>query len=87
MDPIIAGGVGLSVCILKDEIQQTILIYKLNTDNSVFQAELTALGEAAAWAIEANKKINIFSDSRSSMDALKGHRTKSKFVDGIKENL
>ncbi|GBM14508.1 hypothetical protein AVEN_101155-1 [Araneus ventricosus] len=80
-------GVGFSVCILKDEIQQKILSYNLITDNTDFQAELVALGEAAGSAVEINNKINIFSDSRSSIDALKGHRTKPKFVNGIKENF
>ncbi|GBM84454.1 hypothetical protein AVEN_158421-1 [Araneus ventricosus] len=51
----IAGGVEFSVCILKDRIQQNISSYKLNTDNTVFQAEL-----AAAWAAETNDKIKIF---------------------------
>ncbi|GBM83961.1 hypothetical protein AVEN_100094-1 [Araneus ventricosus] len=78
----IAGGVGFSVCILKEEIQQKILSCKLNTDNTVFQAEL-----AAAWAVETINKINIFSDSKSSIDALESHRTKSKFVNGIKEKF
>ncbi|GBN36917.1 hypothetical protein AVEN_87531-1 [Araneus ventricosus] len=83
----IAGGVGFSVCILKDEIQQNILSYKLNTDNTVLQEESATLGAASAWAVETNNKINIFSDSRSSIDALKGHRAKSKFVNGIKEKF
>ncbi|GBM47423.1 hypothetical protein AVEN_175602-1 [Araneus ventricosus] len=83
----VVGGVGFFVCILKYEIQQNILSYKLNTDNTVFQAELVALGEASAWAVETNNKINIISDSRSSIDGLKGHRTKFKFVNGIKEKF
>ncbi|GBO14481.1 hypothetical protein AVEN_236263-1 [Araneus ventricosus] len=74
-----AGGVGFSVSILKEEIQQDIFSFKLDLRNTVFQAELAALGEAATWAVKTINKINIFTDSRSSIDALKSHRTKSKF--------
>ncbi|GBM53608.1 hypothetical protein AVEN_125911-1 [Araneus ventricosus] len=82
-----AGGVGFSVCILKDEIQHKILSYKLNTHNTVFKVELVALGEVPSWAVETNYKINILSDSGSSIHAVKDHRTKSKFVNGIKEKF
>ncbi|GBN22220.1 hypothetical protein AVEN_258250-1 [Araneus ventricosus] len=83
----IAGGVVFSVCILKEEIQDEILGFKLDSHNAVFQAELAALGGAAAWAIKTNNKINIFTDSISSIDALKSHRAKSKFVNSIKEKF
>ncbi|GBM32698.1 hypothetical protein AVEN_223476-1 [Araneus ventricosus] len=74
----IDGGVGLSVCILDGEIQHKILCKKLEPQNTVFQAELVALGEAVDWAIENKKKINIYTDSRSSIEALKSYRSKSK---------
>ncbi|GBM01233.1 hypothetical protein AVEN_253628-1 [Araneus ventricosus] len=48
------------------------------------QAELAALGEAVDWAIENKKKINIYTDSRSSIEALKSYRSRSKFVISIK---
>ncbi|GBL85755.1 hypothetical protein AVEN_193199-1 [Araneus ventricosus] len=54
-------------------------------DSRVGNPPLETSGESAAWDVETNNKINIFSDSRSSIEAHKGHRTKSKFVNGIKE--
>ncbi|GBM69951.1 hypothetical protein AVEN_65000-1 [Araneus ventricosus] len=65
------GGVGFSVCILHGEIQHKIICKKLEPQNTVFQAELAALGEAVDWAIENKKKINIYTDSRSSIEALR----------------
>ncbi|GBM75306.1 hypothetical protein AVEN_236578-1 [Araneus ventricosus] len=82
----IAGGVGFSTCILKDEIQQKILSYKLNTDNTVFQAELPLLERPLPGLLKQIIKLTFFLDNRSSINDLKGHRTKSKFVNGIKEN-
>ncbi|GBN59900.1 hypothetical protein AVEN_94223-1 [Araneus ventricosus] len=82
-----AGGVVFSVCILKEEIQHEILSFKLDSHNTDFHAELAALGEAAAWAVKTNNKINIFKDIRSSIDALKSHKTKFKFVNSIKEKF
>ncbi|GBM33341.1 hypothetical protein AVEN_194947-1 [Araneus ventricosus] len=80
----IAGGVGFSVCILNKEIQQKTICHKLESNNSVFQAELAALGVAADWAVENNTKITIFTDSKSSIDVLK---TKSNFVNSIKNKF
>ncbi|GBN34135.1 hypothetical protein AVEN_72581-1 [Araneus ventricosus] len=73
----IADGVGFSVCILNKEIQHETICHKLEPNNIVFQAELAALGVAADWAVENNTKINIFTDSKSSIGALKSHGTKS----------
>ncbi|GBO27721.1 hypothetical protein AVEN_177968-1, partial [Araneus ventricosus] len=78
----IAGGVGFSVCILNKEIQQKTICYKLEPNNTVFQAEL-----AADWAVENSTKINIFTDGKSSIDALKSHRIKSNFVNSIKNKF
>ncbi|GBM21464.1 hypothetical protein AVEN_161072-1 [Araneus ventricosus] len=75
----IAGGFGFSVCILNKEIQQKTICHKLEPNNTVFQAEL-----AADWAVENNTKINILTVRKSSIDALKSHRTKSNFVNSIK---
>ncbi|GBM62008.1 hypothetical protein AVEN_199311-1 [Araneus ventricosus] len=83
----VAGGVRFSVCILNKEIQQKTICHKLEPNNIVFQAELAALGVAADWAVENNTKINIFTDSKSSIDALKSHRTKSNFVNSIKNKF
>ncbi|GBN27660.1 hypothetical protein AVEN_103460-1 [Araneus ventricosus] len=38
--------------------------------------EMDALGVAAGWAVENNTKINIFNDSKFSIDALMNHGTK-----------
>ncbi|GBM24786.1 hypothetical protein AVEN_245040-1 [Araneus ventricosus] len=79
----IAGGVGISVCILNKEILQKTICHKLEPNNTVFQTLLAALGVAADWAVENNAKINIFTDSKSSIDALKTHGTKSNLVNSI----
>ncbi|GBL93734.1 hypothetical protein AVEN_166774-1 [Araneus ventricosus] len=79
----IDGGVGLYVCILDGEIQHKIVCKKLEPQNTVFQAEFAALGEA----IENKKKINIYTDSRSSIKALKSYGSRSKFVISIKVNF
>ncbi|GBL90530.1 hypothetical protein AVEN_179449-1 [Araneus ventricosus] len=78
----IAGGVEFSVCILNKENQQKTICHKLEPNNTVFQAELSA-----DWAIQNNTKINIFTDSKSSIDALKSHRTKSNFIKSIKNKF
>ncbi|GBM51671.1 hypothetical protein AVEN_43291-1 [Araneus ventricosus] len=83
----IAGSVGFSVCILNKEIQQKTICHKLEPNNTIFQAELAALGVAADWSVEKSTKINIFSDSKSSIDALKSHGTKSNFVNLIKNKF
>ncbi|GBM22993.1 hypothetical protein AVEN_172339-1 [Araneus ventricosus] len=79
------GGVGFSVCILHGEIQHKIICKRLEPQNTVFLAELAALGEAVDWAIENKKKINIYTDSRSSIEALKSYGSRSKFVISIKK--
>ncbi|GBN39971.1 hypothetical protein AVEN_197808-1 [Araneus ventricosus] len=81
------GGVGFSVCILHGEIQHKIICKKLEPQNTVFQAELGVLGEAVDWAIENKKKINIYTDSRSSIKALKSCGSRSKFVISIKNKF
>ncbi|GBN82897.1 hypothetical protein AVEN_95558-1 [Araneus ventricosus] len=55
--------------------------------NTVFQAELVALGEAVDWDVGNKKKINIYTDSRSSIEALKSYGSRSKFVISIKDKL
>ncbi|GBL72505.1 hypothetical protein AVEN_115415-1 [Araneus ventricosus] len=80
----IAGGVGFSVCIFN---QQKIICHKLEPNNTGFQTELAALGVAADLAVENNTKINIFTDSKSSIDALKSHGRKPNFVNSIKNKF
>ncbi|GBO08685.1 hypothetical protein AVEN_125738-1 [Araneus ventricosus] len=78
------GGVRFSVCILHGEIQHKIICKKLEPQNTVVQAELLALCEAVDWAIENKNKINIYTDSRSSIETLKSYGSRSKFVISIK---
>ncbi|GBM37415.1 hypothetical protein AVEN_221557-1 [Araneus ventricosus] len=46
----IENETGFAVCILKDEINIQNYLFKLNTFNSVFQAELAAIEFAVNWA-------------------------------------
>ncbi|GBM00389.1 hypothetical protein AVEN_179205-1 [Araneus ventricosus] len=62
-------------------------LYKLNPTNSVFQAELAAIGFAAGWALEHNQLVNIHTDSQSSIEAIKSAKPKSEFVNSIKEKI
>ncbi|GBL55186.1 hypothetical protein AVEN_197090-1, partial [Araneus ventricosus] len=50
-------------------------------------AELAAIQYAANWAASNNQKINIFSDSLSSIMALKSAHSRSKFVNSTKQTL
>ncbi|GBL74161.1 hypothetical protein AVEN_231048-1 [Araneus ventricosus] len=59
------GGVVFFEGILHGEIQHKIICKKLEPQNTVFQAELAALGEAVDWAIENKKKINIYADNNN----------------------
>ncbi|GBM22704.1 hypothetical protein AVEN_81465-1 [Araneus ventricosus] len=81
------GGVGFSVCILHGKNQHKIICKKLEPQNTVSQAELAALGEVVDWAIENKKKINICTDSRSSIEALKSYGSRSKFIISIKNKF
>ncbi|GBM46751.1 hypothetical protein AVEN_31375-1 [Araneus ventricosus] len=59
----------------------------MNSFNSVFQAELAAINFAAGWALERNVKIKVFSDSKSSIEAIRSPKVKSNFVLSVKDNL
>ncbi|GBM13312.1 hypothetical protein AVEN_274530-1 [Araneus ventricosus] len=48
----IENETGFAVCILKDEINIQNYLFKLNTFNSVFQAELAAIEFAVNWAVK-----------------------------------
>ncbi|GBM10120.1 hypothetical protein AVEN_92935-1 [Araneus ventricosus] len=61
--------------------------YKLNCFNSVFQAEMAAINFATSWALERNVKIKVFSDSKSSIEAIRSPKVKSNFVSLVKKNL
>ncbi|GBM23698.1 hypothetical protein AVEN_257615-1 [Araneus ventricosus] len=51
---------------------------KLSPANTVFQAEMLALKAAIEWVNTANEEVNIWSDSESSLQALKSFNVKSK---------
>ncbi|GBM06526.1 hypothetical protein AVEN_150362-1 [Araneus ventricosus] len=59
----------------------------MNPFSSVFQAELEAINFAAGWALERNVKIKVFSDSKSSIEAIRSPKVKSNFVLSVKDNL
>ncbi|GBN40023.1 hypothetical protein AVEN_250890-1 [Araneus ventricosus] len=76
----IGDDCGFSVGILKNEHPFKIFKFKLNKNNTVFQAELAAINVAVRWAQEHAFKINIYTDSQSSIEALRNTRPRSAFV-------
>ncbi|GBM23914.1 hypothetical protein AVEN_211610-1 [Araneus ventricosus] len=79
----IGDDCGLSVCILKNEHTFKIFKFKLS---AVSQAELKAINFAVRWAQENGFKINIYTDSQSSIEALRSARPRSAFVIEEKNN-
>ena len=60
---------------------------RLGDNNTVFQAELTAIRAALTWLMESNQnetKIFVFSDTLSALQAIHKHRTKHPIVLEIK---
>ncbi|GBL75896.1 Putative protein in type-1 retrotransposable element R1DM [Araneus ventricosus] len=78
---------GFAVCILQNNINTQNYLFKLKTYNSVFQAELAAIQYAANWAASNNHKINIYTDSLSSIMALKSASSRSRFVNLAKKDI
>ncbi|GBM30820.1 hypothetical protein AVEN_52613-1 [Araneus ventricosus] len=83
----IDGNVGAAVCVFKDNVLVNSFMFKLSSFSSVFQAELAAINFAAGWALENGYKINIFSDSLSSIQILKKSNSKSFYINDIKNNM
>ncbi|GBM98623.1 hypothetical protein AVEN_118818-1, partial [Araneus ventricosus] len=83
----IENETGFAVCILKDEINIQNYLFKLNTFNSVFQAELAAIEFAVNWAVKEKVKVNIHTDSLSSISAINSADTRSEFVNKVKSNI
>ncbi|GBM36949.1 hypothetical protein AVEN_153902-1 [Araneus ventricosus] len=83
----IGDNVGAAVCIFKDNDLFESFQFKLASYNSVFQAELAAFNFAACWALENGYKINIFTDSLSSIEVLKKGNSKSLFINHIKSKM
>ncbi|GBN96047.1 hypothetical protein AVEN_14124-1 [Araneus ventricosus] len=57
------------------------------TYNSLFQAELSAIQFAANWAVSENSKINLYTDSLSSILALQSASSRSNFVNKDKTDI
>ncbi|GBM28058.1 Putative protein in type-1 retrotransposable element R1DM [Araneus ventricosus] len=78
---------GFAVCILQNNNNIHNFLFKLKTYNSVFQAELAAIQHAANWAVSNNYKVNIHTDSLSSIMALKSAGSRSSFVNSAKKDI
>ncbi|GBM61980.1 hypothetical protein AVEN_13141-1 [Araneus ventricosus] len=78
---------GFSVCTFQNNQNIDNFLYKLKSHNSVFQAEMAAIRHAANWAAKNNYKINIHTDSLSSIMALKSAHSRSQFVNNSKKDL
>ncbi|GBL76173.1 hypothetical protein AVEN_234454-1 [Araneus ventricosus] len=83
----IGDDCGFSVCILKNEHPFKIFKFKLSKNNTIFQAELAAINFAVRWVQENGFKINIYTDSQSSIEALQSTRPRSAFVIEAKKNF
>ncbi|GBO04156.1 Retrovirus-related Pol polyprotein from type-1 retrotransposable element R1 [Araneus ventricosus] len=82
----IDGNIGASVCIFDNSKLVNVFKFKLSDFNSVFQAELAAINFAAGWALDNNYKVNIFTDSLSSIEQKQCTGTNSlkpKETDGL----
>ncbi|GBM46565.1 hypothetical protein AVEN_271517-1 [Araneus ventricosus] len=71
---------GSAFCIIANEAITKTWKAKLSPANIVFQAEMLALKAAIEWANTANEDVNIWSDSESSLQALKSFNVKSKIT-------
>ncbi|GBL86289.1 hypothetical protein AVEN_187265-1 [Araneus ventricosus] len=61
--------------------------HQLNTYNSVFQSELAAIEFAANWAVKEKVKVNINTDSLSSISAINNANARSGFINKVKPNI
>ncbi|GBM43947.1 hypothetical protein AVEN_251646-1 [Araneus ventricosus] len=71
---------GSAFCVIANEAITKTWKAKLSPANTVFQAEMLALKAAIEWANTANEDVNIWSDSESSLQALKSFNVKSKIT-------
>ncbi|GBN98262.1 hypothetical protein AVEN_43841-1 [Araneus ventricosus] len=77
----------LAVCIFQQDNNISNFLFKLNSCNSVFQAELEAIHFACNWALQNNSKINIHTDSLSSILAIQSANSRSGFVYTVKQDI
>ncbi|GBM54092.1 hypothetical protein AVEN_247706-1 [Araneus ventricosus] len=78
---------GLAVCIFQQDNNISNFLFKLNSYNSVFQAELEAIHFACNWTLQNNSKINIHTDSLSSILAIQSANSRSGFVYTVKQDI
>ncbi|GBL78830.1 hypothetical protein AVEN_48825-1 [Araneus ventricosus] len=78
---------GFAVCILDHGEPYEILKFKLGVNNTAFQAELAAIDFAVRWALGKKVKVNIFTDSQSSIETLRSSGYRSEEVIRAKENF
>ncbi|GBL87267.1 hypothetical protein AVEN_270533-1 [Araneus ventricosus] len=82
----IGDETGPLVCFLKKEHLLKIFKFTLDKNNIVFQAELAAINLAVRWAQDKGFKINIYTYSQSSIEALRSvcisNRGEKEFIFG-----
>ncbi|GBM45747.1 hypothetical protein AVEN_242790-1 [Araneus ventricosus] len=83
----VGDSVGCAVCTFKNNVLSPSFCFKLESFNTVFQAEFFAIYFAACWTLENGHKINIYTDSLSPIQILRSPNTKSDFFIKIKEKL
>ncbi|GBN38335.1 hypothetical protein AVEN_186244-1 [Araneus ventricosus] len=71
---------GSAFCAIANEAITKTWKVKLSHANTVFQAEMLTLKAAIEWANTANEEVNIWSESESSLQALKSFNVKSKIT-------
>ncbi|GBN37469.1 hypothetical protein AVEN_152639-1 [Araneus ventricosus] len=71
---------GSAFCAIANEAITKTWKANLSPANTVFQAEMLALKAAIEWANTANEEVDIWSDSKSSLQALKSFNVKSKIT-------
>ncbi|GBL89519.1 Putative protein in type-1 retrotransposable element R1DM [Araneus ventricosus] len=78
---------GIAVCTFQQNDNVSNFLFKLNSYNSVFQAELEAIHFACNWALQNNYKINIHTDSLSSILAIQSANSRSGFFYSVKQDI
>ncbi|GBM75932.1 hypothetical protein AVEN_155438-1 [Araneus ventricosus] len=78
---------GRAFCVIANEAITKTWKAKFSPANTVFQAEMLALKVAIEWANTANEEVNIWSDSESSLQALKSFNVKSKITQEVQMTL
>ncbi|GBO43827.1 hypothetical protein AVEN_68613-1, partial [Araneus ventricosus] len=83
----VGDNVDCAVCTFQNNVLSPPFCYKLESFNTFLQAEFFAIYFATCWALENGHKINIYTDSLSSIQILRSPNTKSDFIIKIKEKL